>query len=220
MPPTKRTKLDNGNLEKKKPSPENVVKLILGADQFHEEQKEGKFKKSGPGMKTYYIASCPRSHCRDGRGHTIEWEAKTGYGNPYRRLCKCFGSEEMLLEAYDAALDKSTGSRLDIIVFDRSTPEEKTIYMWIELVVKRNLPLSAVEDQLFRKCVKHNSKLVSAKRIKKILFAMVELVEKAVGKELRDAGCGALMHDAWTKVDVHYIGIFACYMRDIKMTHD
>ena len=49
---------------------------------------------------------------------------------------------------------------------------------------------------------------------------MVELVEKAVGKELRDAGCGALMHDAWTKVDVHYIGIFACYMRDIKMTHD
>ena len=22
------------------------------------------------------------------------------------------------------------------------------------------------------------------------------------------------------RVDVHYIGIFACYMRDIKMTHD
>ena len=49
---------------------------------------------------------------------------------------------------------------------------------------------------------------------------MVELVEKAVGKETRDAGRGALMHDAWRKVDVHYIGMFACYMRDIKMTHD
>ena len=59
-----------------------------------------------------------------------------------------------------------------------------------------------------------------AKRIKKTLFAMVELVEKAVGKETRDAGRGALMHDAWRKVDVHYIGMFACYMRDIKMTHD
>ena len=46
MPPTKRTKLDNGNLEKKKPSPENVIKLILGANQFRKEQKEGKSKKS------------------------------------------------------------------------------------------------------------------------------------------------------------------------------
>jgi hypothetical protein len=74
-------------------------------------------------------------------------------------------------------------------------------------------------DPVFCSSVRHNTR-VRSERIKSILFAMVELVEKAVAKEMREAGCGALMHDAWTKVDVHYIGIFACYMRNINIVVD
>jgi hypothetical protein len=49
---------------------------------------------------------------------------------------------------------------------------------------------------------------------------LVELVEKKIAAELHEAKCGAIMHDAWTKISVHYMGIFACYMRKIKVVNN
>jgi hypothetical protein len=71
--------------------------------------------------------------------------------------------------------------------------------------------LSVVENVRFRLFYKRNVEL-SIKFIKDTMFALVELVEQKIAAEMKVAGHGAIMHDAWTKWNVHYMGFFACYL--------
>lgn len=46
---------------------------------------------------------------------------------------------------------------------------------------------------------------------------MVDLVEESIMVELKQTPCGAIMHDGWTSGGVHYIGLFGCYIRQVKI---
>ena len=52
--------------------------------------------------------------------------------------------------------------------------------------------------------------------LRRIIFNLVPLVEKAISVEMKEAGMGALMHDGWSKFGTHYVGLFAQYNRNIK----
>ena len=53
------------------------------------------------------------------------------------------------------------------------------------------------EDKEYREAFKHEKKF-STMTICRVILAMVPLVEKAIGEELKEAGYGAIMHDGWT----------------------
>ena len=70
-----------------------------------------------------------------------------------------------------------------------------------------------VEDKkTFRFFSKHEVS-IGHKKMKKVMFKNVELVEK----QMKAAGIGALMHDAWTKDSIHCLGIIASYMVDVTV---
>jgi len=52
--------------------------------------------------------------------------------------------------------------------------------------------------------------------LRRIIFNLVPLVEKAISVEMKEAEMGALMHDGWSKFGTHYVGLFAQYNRKIK----
>lgn len=47
------------------------------------------------------------------------------------------------------------------------------------------------------------------------MFLVVKRVEEIIQKEIK-ATKGAVMRVGWTKSETHYLGIFACYMKDIS----
>lgn len=120
---------------------------------------------------------------------------------------------------YNEATEKAFANGGEVKSFfdyNSASARDKAIHDWIELMVMNSLPLSVVEDPLYRKFSKHDVE-ISSKTIKEVLFKLVELVEPKIAAELQAAGCGALMHDAWTKFSTHYMAFFACYMRKVKV---
>ena len=47
--------------------------------------------------------------------------------------------------------------------------------------------------------------------VQKIIFNLVPMVEKSIAAEMKESGCGAIMHDGWSKFGTHYVGLFAQY---------
>ena len=47
---------------------------------------------------------------------------------------------------------------------------------------------------------------------------IVKKIEKSIGRDMRTAGRGAIMYDGWSKCGMHYIGLFACYMKKVKVS--
>ena len=44
------------------------------------------------------------------------------------------------------------------------------------------------------------------------MLAMTALVEEKLQAEMKAAGMGSIVHDGWTKLGEHYVGLFATYM--------
>ena len=63
------------------------------------------------------------------------------------------------------------------------------------MIVKKNLPLSVVEDPDYRQVFKHTFKY-SWELIRDILFHLVPMVKKAISSEMKEAGYGGVVHDA------------------------
>jgi hypothetical protein len=54
---------------------------------------------------------------------------------------------------------------------------------------------------------------VCSKTIKKVIYKMVEIVERDIGRDMKKARLGALIYDGWSKDSLHYIGVIASFMR-------
>ena len=65
-----------------------------------------------------------------------------------------------------------------------------------------------------RLAFKHDNKF-SQKMVQKIIFNLVPMAEAGIAAEMKEAGCGAIMHDGWSKFGTHYVGLFAQYNRKI-----
>ena len=72
------------------------------------------------------------------------------------------------------------------------------IYNFIKMIVKKNLPLSVVEDPNYTQVFKHSFKYSRA-LIRDIIFHLVPMVKKAILMEMKEAGYKAVMHDGWSK---------------------
>lgn len=83
----------------------------------------------------------------------------------------------------------------------------KNMYSWIELMVMRNLPLTSVDDELFRRASCYDP--VSSNSLKKYM----ELLCRKMEDELRTIlpmNFG-IIFDGWSEGNDHYIALFACY---------
>lgn len=52
----------------------------------------------------------------------------------------------------------------------------------------------------------------------KMVVALVKLVQIRISEEMKSSKIGAIMHDGWTRNGVHYVGVFACYVRLIDVS--
>ena len=66
----------------------------------------------------------------------------------------------------------------------------------------------------FRLAFKHDHKFIQ-KMVQKIIFNLVPMVKDSIAAEMKEAGCGALIHDGWSKFGTHYVGLFAQYNRKL-----
>jgi hypothetical protein len=149
---------------------------------------------------------------------------QSGYTNPFDHLCRCYGTEEEVYRVYyqakaaeDEAFDNSSSSIKNHFSIASAKSRERAMHAWIRLIVLRGIPVSYVEDPIFRSFSKYSDN-ISHKAVVRTIFQLVILVEQKVKDELAKTSCGAIMHDAWTRAGIHYVALFACYMKEKKNT--
>ncbi len=90
------------------------------------------------------------------------------------------------------------------------------MFDWVRLIVMRNVPLTAIEDEIYREVMRGGEEVLSIKTVRKVILAMKRLVIDEIAKDMKDAGFGTIMHDGWTKFSQHYVGLFAYFNKKIK----
>ena len=83
--------------------------------------------------------------------------------------------------------------------------KENALYSWIALVVDKNLPFTAVEDETHRAASKH--KPISYKTLLKYVGKLADQVKKDL-KSILPPHFG-LIFDGWTHKRLHIVAIFA-----------
>jgi len=169
---------------------------------------------------TYCVYSCPRKEHCTAKG-SIEIEKGTGLTNGFMHLKTCIasGSEKLLLEKYEELKTASGTLTQSSIAWKLCTsPKEKAMYEYINIIVSLSLPISYIENPIFRSFSKHSVKF-SLKTLRETIYKLVEIVETNISKELEDTR-GAVMHDGWSTSGTHYLAILAVYMKKCKRQED
>ena len=166
---------------------------------------------------------CPRpaNLCKL-HGNPTVMKKGSGYSNAYHHLVNCFGSEMNLVKEYTRAKIISASEGMNVVsCYDvaSSKQEHKDMMAWIKFIIDTNSPLTCVENPSYREFSKTVNNF-SFQRIKDVLINLNIHVEECIAKELKEAGRGAIMYDAWSKCGVHYIGLFACYNRHMKIVQN
>ena len=92
---------------------------------------------------------------------------------------------------------------------------EKAMYDWIDLIVGESLPVSVIKKKTYRR-FKNDETNFSQEKLKETLYKLVELAETRIGFQMKKASRGTIMHDRWGKNGVHYVAIFACFMKEVS----
>ena len=87
---------------------------------------------------------------------------------------------------------------------------EKEVYDLINWIVDRNQPISEVDNVVTRDMFK--TKPICSKTLRKYILALTPNVEKVISEDLPDKF--GLIFDGWTSATMHYVAIFATYMKD------
>ena len=88
------------------------------------------------------------------------------------------------------------------------------MYDWIELIVEESLPISITNKKSFRRFKKDRTNF-SQEKVKETLYKLVELVESNICYQMKKARRGTILHDGWIKNGVHYVAIYACFMKEV-----
>jgi hypothetical protein len=112
--------------------------------------------------KQILVYQCPKEGCRDLR-REISFEKGKGFNNPHTHLLSCVagGLEAKLKEMYNSTLEdkrrsEGLGNHFQPTVVVPVTEREKAIHGWLRLIILKNIPLCAVEDQEHRDFSKYN----------------------------------------------------------------
>ena len=215
MPPTKRPPPIVPSAVTRRPSQKQICDtLMIRSKDKHERDTIRRDGTAGKAM--YYRFTCRRCG-------VVKWKDVTaGPTNAYNHLVGCYGSTEAVEEVYLECRKRmmlGQGQSIDsYLKASKATPREDAVYDWINVIVEKSMPLAYVEDDTMRSFSRHTVRL-SKKYIKDVIYKLVELVEKAVGDEMKHAPIGAIMHDGWSKVSTHYFGLYACYSLKVGPKH-
>lgn len=100
--------------------------------------------------------------------------------------------------------------------FSSVTDEHKDMHTWLDFILEENIHLSSVENVNYRKFTKAKH-IFSYQRMKDVSKYIVQGVEERIALEMKKAGRGAVMYDGWSMAGIHYIGVFACYCREVVL---
>eukprot|EP00171_Calliarthron_tuberculosum_P002904 IDg2904t1 len=198
------------------PTPRECVETLMVL--IREEVRAVKSKDSQI-EKMHRVYQCPRGlHCDT---KEIVCQNSRRFTNPFRHPSRCYKSISDLYAAFrerQNAMCASTGETVISNYFpstDTVNKREQAKYAYLQLVVLRNEPLSIVEDRIYRDFSMYEDQRISRKTPREVMFSLFEIVENRISAEMRVTK-GAILHDGWTDSGVHYIGLFAVYVRKIR----
>jgi len=107
---------------------------------------------------------------------------------------------------------RGTKKQTAIDTFLISNEKERRAHQIMEWMVRRNMPLSEVENPLTRGILAPEA--FSAKSMKKWILGTAKLTEASIAKVLEAAGFITLLMDGWTSdgTSTHYIAMFAGFI--------
>ena len=206
----------------KPPSQKEVVQLLC--TYIGEQEKDVLNPKTREKERRSHLAyRCLSTNCTNGPDRMITFQKSAGYQNPYSHLKRCVGQgdESHLLQVFHENKSKKSVSSFFIPVVPSESKSNKinALYDWISIIVEKNLPIQSVEDPLLRQFSKHSKQRISRVILKSVILRLVKLVEIRIAKEMKEAGCGSiLVHDGWSHNSVHYVGLFASFIKKIDST--
>ncbi len=155
----------------------------------------------------FVVHQCPRGNlCRNNQVE-VSFRKNSGYSNPFGHLTTCYKSKQEIIE--DVINMAATGSFL--LTLSPNTLE-KSMYMYLQLVIVRNIPMYSVEDELFREFDKYQERF-GRQYFQDVVHSLVVVVKSKIKNEMKMTR-GAILHDGWTNSGTHYLGLFACYVWD------
>ena len=152
-------------------------------------------------------------------GKKVNIKGCSGICNGFHHACNNhFGKRiDDIVAAYNTAIEEGCAEGgLFHLVADNTTDKEKAMADWIELIAMGNLPISAVTNELFRKFCK-NDHIFGVAMTRETFFQLMILVQKRISDDMKKAKGGALMHDGWTYVRMHFLGVLVTYMKEQKV---
>jgi hypothetical protein len=105
---------------------------------------------------------------------------------------------------------KSPASSYHII-----SQKEKDVFDWVNMIVNVGWPIICVTKTIYQDFHRGQSKF-SVKTVREVIIAMTIQVEVILAAEMKDAGKGSIVNDAWSKFGSHFFALFAIY----KATRD
>jgi hypothetical protein len=159
----------------------------------------------------------------NGERGLLKFRDKAGYSNPLNHIKKCCFSDDksIMIDAYWEAkvgtkIQSNLGEYFEVPTKSPGasiirTKKDHELFDWVEMIVMKNWAACCVEDSLYRSKMKHDNKF-SIKTVRAVIVAMTCAVEVKLAAEMKAAGKGSIVHDAWTKFGTHYLGLFSTYM--------
>ena len=128
----------------------------------------------------------------------------SGFTNLKNHLRSCIGPN--YLEIYNNRKNLA-GGFIDGYFF--ASPRDADVFQLIEWMIMRNHSFAEVDDILTRNLMK--VKPLSSKLLRKLVSSMTPLVEKTVKQHLPEKI--GILFDGWSDSGVHYVAIFATYVK-------
>lgn len=88
--------------------------------------------------------------------------------------------------------------------------KEKDLFDWVNMIVNVGWPINCVSKTIYREFHRGRSKF-SQNTVREVIIAMTIQVEVILAAEMKDAGKGSIVHDAWSKFGSHFFALFATY---------
>jgi hypothetical protein len=208
---------------KKKELPDKKTVVLMFAKQLEDREKHVSGAK-GTVIKLHHCISCPMNdQCKEVKNeydppHYL-WQKGSGYSNLFKHILACVfkGDLEEMRKAYWIMVDQQSGKlpRHGFKVGLTFTNRDIALYEWMNIIVDKNLPISAIEDYDMRAFSRFPDVRLSSETLKATMFKMVEMIEKVIGEEMKEAALGAVMYDGWSQAGTHFIGMIATYMKNI-----
>ena len=127
-------------------------------------------------------------------------------------------AEAQRLQDEGRAPPPTTGQRMLGSGFIASD-EVKSLNQWIELIVLKNMAIRDVECSIMRNNVKY-PQVKSTKTVMDTAHYLVARVEKKIADMAKKSPKGQLIFDGYTVGGVHYVALFASFMRPVETMKD